>query len=178
MFLDDEELKEKVRRHFRESEEQLAEQDRQKKIQALNHQLGETRHEIYSILNSMESNSFYAFLRSRGYIMLDTRGKITSQHLYTLYQKWCEDASVTPQMPRSLWSYIKLSGEYYGIRPGYLMGPKGKRVRGFVGLRDCTPEEAASPDPRYRFRGELERLKEKKAQLEASLKECNTYRKL
>lgn len=169
-----EELQKKIRMSFLESEEEIARRQRQEKMEELKKEIWNTKYKMKQLHTTMQSNSFYAFLQSRGYVILDTKGKITSQQLYILYQKWCEDAYVTPEMPRSLWQYIKLSGEYYHIRPGYMMGPKGKRVRGFVGLRGCTPEEAADPDPRYRFRVEWDLLDRKLAQLEAQLKECNT----
>ena len=83
------------------------------------------------------------FLQTEGLFCRDLEGSITSQELYAIYKDWCILEELPLSSPREFWQRIKGIAPYYQLSySGQVLDSRGKRVRGFRGIRPLTPEEA------------------------------------
>lgn len=82
------------------------------------------------------------FLETKGLYAYDPFGSITSQELYAIYQDWCLREKLPLFSPREFWSSVKELAPSYQLRySGQILDSRGKRVRGFRGIRVLGPEE-------------------------------------
>lgn len=85
-----------------------------------------------------------AFLETEGLYRYDPDGCISSQELYEIYRAWCIRNRLPLCTPREFWLDIKHLAPQYQLRySGQVPDSRGKRVRGFRGIRALTGEEQA-----------------------------------
>ena len=83
-----------------------------------------------------------AFLETEGLYRYDPDGCISSQELYEIYRAWCIRNRLPLCTPREFWLDIKHLAPHYQLRySGQVPDSRGKRVRGFRGIRAPTGEE-------------------------------------
>ena len=85
---------------------------------------------------AMESgNNIIAFMKSAGYIRLETNTTATSKNLYQAYCRWCEDNAEKPMGAKSFSGYLKENEKKYNIRYSTnIPSDNGKSARGFQGI--------------------------------------------
>lgn len=85
---------------------------------------------------AMESgNNIIAFMKSSGYIRLETNTTATSKNLYQAYCQWCEDNAEKPMSAKSFSGYLKENEKKYNIRYSTnIPSDNGKSARGFLGI--------------------------------------------
>ena len=89
-----------------------------------------------NLMDSMtEGINAIEFMRSKGYIVFDTRMQLTSRQLYRIYCDWCDDNSLIPLTGRcfSVWLRENLE-EYHLEYSGSIPAGAGRYVRGFRGI--------------------------------------------
>jgi len=91
-------------------------------------------------------NSPRLFLDTEGLYTYDPFGTITSQELYTIYQDWCLKEGLPFFSPREFWREVKYLAPHYRMRySGQILDHRGKRVRGFRGIRPLSPKDTHKP---------------------------------
>ena len=77
-------------------------------------------------------NNIIAFMKSIGYIRLETNTSATSKNLYQAYCRWCEDNAEKPMGAKSFSGYLKENEKKYNIRYSTnIPSDNGKSARGF-----------------------------------------------
>lgn len=61
-------------------------------------------------------NNIIAFMKSVGYIRLETNTTATSKNLYQAYCRWCEDNAEKPMGAKSFSGYLKENEKKYNIK--------------------------------------------------------------
>lgn len=85
-------------------------------------------------------NNMKAFLESEGYIAFETGARCTTEALYSTYAGWCADNAEKPLATITFSQYLNENAEELGIeRCRNIINSRGKRVRGFIGLRIPNP---------------------------------------
>lgn len=76
------------------------------------------------------------FLETEGLYLYDPDGCISSQELYEIYKNWCIQEELPIKPPREFWLYLKENAPAYRLTySGNIIDSKGKRSRGFRGIR-------------------------------------------
>lgn len=142
---------EEARRRSEEKERQRQEQHQQQLREQ--EEINRQRHLHYMRLYHNHS----LFLQTEGLYVLDPKGSISSQELYTIYQNWCIREKMPAKPPREFWLYIKQNAPEHGLTySGNIIDSTGKRCRGFRGIRaishtdntDNTLNQAPTENPR------------------------------
>ena len=89
-------------------------------------------------LNQAKSDGNHVpdFLRSTGYIRLDTMAQISARRLYAIYTDWCEDNTLVPFSARTFITLLRDVAEPYGLHyTTHIADSNSREVRGFQGIR-------------------------------------------
>lgn len=82
-----------------------------------------------------EGDNAISFMKSEGYVRLETGTMATSKALYETYCKWCSDNVEKPMSAKSFSSHLRQHEEEYGIKYSTnITGENGKNARGFKGI--------------------------------------------
>ena len=79
------------------------------------------------------------FMETEGLYVFDPNGSISSRELYELYKTWCIREELPIKPPREFWLYLKEAAPRYRLTySGNIIDSRGKRCRGFRGIRAVT----------------------------------------